>query len=90
MSITKRPSNKSIENFINSAPDGVAARPPAPQVTKTGKPGRPAKAEKPVQISIALPAELLAGVDQAAAALNISRAAFIKHALSRAVVAEQT
>jgi len=85
MSITKRPTNKSIEEFINAAPDGAAARQPAPQVTKTGKPGRPAKAEKPVQISIALPAELLAEVDQAANALSISRAAFMKQALAKAL-----
>jgi hypothetical protein len=37
-----------------------------------------------------MPPELLDQIDQAAAASNISRAAFIKHALSRAVNAEQS
>ena len=45
----------------------------------------PAKAEKPVQISMSLPADLLADVDRPAEALSISRAAFVKQALSRAV-----
>jgi len=45
------------------------------------------KAGNQVVISLAM---LLEQVDQAAQSSNISRAAFIKHALSRAVVAEQT
>jgi len=57
--------------------------------TRCGKPGRPAKAEKPVQISIALLADLLADVDQAANALSILRVAFMKQALMRAVMAEE-
>jgi metal-responsive CopG/Arc/MetJ family transcriptional regulator len=43
------------------------------------------KAGSQVLISLAMPPELLQQIDQAAAASNISRAAFIKHALSRAV-----
>jgi hypothetical protein len=48
------------------------------------------KAGDQVAISLAMPPELLDQIDQAAAASNISRAAFIKHALSRAVNAETT
>jgi hypothetical protein len=41
-----------------------------------------------VAITLTLPPELLAKVDEAADTLSISRAAFIKQALTRAVVAE--
>ena len=43
---------------------------------------------KQLQITFALPAELLVKVDAAADSLSISRAAFIKQALTRAVQAE--
>ena len=41
-----------------------------------------------VAITLTLPPELLVKVDEAADTLSISRAAFIKQALTRAVVAE--
>ena len=41
-----------------------------------------------VAITLTLPPELLIKVDEAADSLNISRAAFIKQALTRAVAAE--
>ena len=85
MSITKRPSTKSVEAFIAGAPDAAAEAKAVAHPAKTGKPGRPAKAEKPVQISMSLPADLLADVDRQAEALSISRAAFVKQALSKAL-----
>jgi len=78
--ITRRPATKNADAFINGAPDAT--------VTKTA-PAAPAKtirkAGNQVVISLAMPPELLQQIDQAAAASNISRAAFIKHALSRAI-----
>ena len=77
--ITRRPVTNSADAFINAAPDAPAA--PAKTIRKAGN---------QVVISLAMPPELLQQLDQAAQSSNISRAAFIKHALSRAVVAEQT
>jgi hypothetical protein len=85
VTITKRPSSKSVADFIAGAPDAAAVQKAGAQPLKTGKPGRPVKAEKPVQISMTLPADLLANVDRQAEALSISRAAFVKQVLSRAV-----
>ncbi len=85
MPITKRPSERKIEDFINNAPDGTAARNQELQITRTGKPGRPVKAEKTVQITISLSARLLVEVDQAADALSISRAAFMRQAFTKAL-----
>lgn len=70
---------------MTGAPDAAAEAKPVAHPAKTGKPGRPAKAEKPVQISMSLPADLLADVDRQAEALCISRAAFVKQALSKAL-----
>ena len=83
--ITRRPATKNADAFINGAPDAVVpkAAPAAPAKTIR-------KVGNQVAISLAMPPELLDQIDQAAAASNISRAAFIKHALSRAVVAEQS
>lgn len=51
--------------------------------------GHPRKmAGKQAQITLALPPELLDKVDHMANSLSISRAAFIKQALTRAVMAE--
>ena len=79
--ITRRPATKNADAFINGAPDAVvpksAPAAPAKTIRKVGN---------QVAISLAMPPELLDQIDQAAAASNISRAAFIKHALSRAVV----
>lgn len=90
MAITRRPSPASAtpaidpaaaERFIKGAPDAA----PAPAVTVAAS--KVVKGNQ-VQISFALPAELLNKVDQTADSLSISRAAFIKQALTRAVMAE--
>lgn len=73
--ITRRPVTNSADAFINAAPDAPAA--PAKTIRKVGN---------QVAISLAMPPDLLNQIDLAAAASNISRAAFIKHALSRAIV----
>ncbi len=74
-----------LAKFIAGAPDAaptVTAAPPA-------APTHPRKmAGKQAQITFALPPELLDKVDQMAGSLSISRAAFIKQALTRAVIAE--
>lgn len=68
----------------------VAAAPDATDEEKKAAPkhGR-VMAGKQAQISFALPIELLNKVDEAAGSLSISRAAFIKQALTRAVRAEK-
>ena len=71
-----------LTKFISGAPDA------APTVTPTppAAPAHPRKmAGKQAQITFALPPELLDKVDDMANSLSISRAAFIKQALSRAV-----
>lgn len=55
--------------FISAAPDGTAK----------------AASSEQVQITLKLSPDLLASVDAAAKALNISRAGFIKMSLSNAV-----
>lgn len=57
------------DDFISQAPDGTPK----------------AVAGEQVQITLKLSGELLASVDAAAKALNISRAGFIKMSLSNAV-----
>ena len=80
--ITRRPAAKSADAFINAAPDATATKPAAaPAKTNRMKGNQMA-------ITFTLPPELLAKVDEAADSLSISRAAFIKQALTRAVVAE--
>ena len=76
MSITRRPTAKSADAFIAGAPDAQTA----PTEAKT-KPTKTA-------ISLLLPTDLLARVDEAAAALSLTRSGFIKQALARAVQAE--
>lgn len=77
--ITRRPATKSADAFINAAPDAATAK----QAAAPAKIIR--KAGNQVAISLAMPPELLAKLDEAAAASSISRAAFIKMALSKAV-----
>ena len=76
MSITKRPNSKAIEQFIAGAPD---AKPE--QAEPKAKPAK-------IAISLQLPTDLLARVDEAAAALSLTRSGFIKQALARSVQAE--
>lgn len=62
----------------------------AAKVTTAVAPAHPRKmAGKQAQITFALPPELLDKVDNMANSLSISRAAFIKQALTRAVQAER-
>lgn len=63
---------KAVEKFIAGAPDAAKAD----KGTPSGK---------QVQISLAMPRELLEAVDAAARALALSRAAYIKQALAKAV-----
>lgn len=94
MAITRRPpatakkttvDQAAAERFIKGAPDAPTTEspPPAPPVARS----KVVKGHQ-VQVSFALPAELLVKVDATADSLSISRAAFIKQALTRAVQAE--
>lgn len=74
MTIIKKP-KQSAEDFIKGAPDAEKSA----VVTKGVTLG------KQSQISFAMPPELLAKVDEAARKLSISRAAFMKMAITRAV-----
>ncbi len=75
------------ERFISGAPDSARAAtgPAAASVAASNV----VKGNQ-VQISFALPGDLLMRVDAVAGSLSISRAAFIKQALTRAVMAEQS
>lgn len=84
MGITRRPASISAEDFINSAPDSSATQ----SASATAKTYR--LTGKQVAISLALPPDLLSKVDEAARTLSISRAAFMKQAISRAVVVENS
>lgn len=81
--ITRRPTVKNADAFINAAPDATvraAAAAAALAATKTNR-----MKGNQMAITFTLPPELLAKVDEAADSLSISRAAFIKQALSKAV-----
>jgi hypothetical protein len=84
MGITRRPASRSADDFINSAPDAAATQSASPTVKAHRLTG------KQVAISLALPPDLLSKVDVAARTLSISRAAFMKQAISRAVVEENS
>ena len=97
MAIVKRPpvttqSTKSVDDFISGAPDAVAS---APAVVAT--PAAPAVAPAPksrvmkgkqAQITLTIPVDLLERAHAMADHLSISRAAFMKMAITRAVEAE--
>ena len=93
MAITKRPAaatakpsldQAAADRFISGAPDAAPATTPAPAAVPRSK----VVVGNQLQVTFALPADLLVKVDQAAENLSISRAAFIKQALTRAVMAE--
>lgn len=92
MVIKKRPpqpaqsgmSDEAAARFIGGAPDAAPAAAPAPAVVVRSNVVK----GKQVQVTFSLPPELLVKVDETADGLRISRAAFIKQALSRAVMAE--
>jgi hypothetical protein len=82
-STTGRVDEAALARIVAAAPDATAEeKRAAPQHSRV-------MAGKQAQISFALPPELLNKVDSAADALSISRAAFIKQALTRAVQAER-
>lgn len=84
MAITKRPaakSEKSIEDFIGGAPDAAQSRPTATKAKGVMKGHQR-------QISLAMPVDLIARMDAAARKLSLTRAGFLKLAVSRAVTAE--
>lgn len=66
--------SKGAENFIEAAPDG--------SVKQAGSKG---KKVRNVAISLTIPPDLLADVDEAASQLGISRAAFLSMASSEKV-----
>jgi hypothetical protein len=79
MSITKKPSTKSADLFIQAAPDASESTPML----------RGVRVGNQRQITVAMPPELLDRIDAAAKKLAITRASFIKMAVSRAIEAEQ-
>ena len=97
MTITKPPQKPVVKNppknidaaalskFIDGAPDAAPTAVDAPPATRTK---RLKMKGHQAQITFALPLELLDKVDDMAEGLSISRAAFIKQALTRAVNAE--
>ena len=77
------PANEAaLAKFIAGAPDAALAAVVAPPATRTK---RIKMKGHQAQITFALPVELLDKVDDMAESLSISRAAFIKQALTRAV-----
>ena len=87
MAIVKRPSGvgataRTAEDFIQGAPDAgdQLAELPASSGVMQGRQR---------QVSLALPPELLTRVDEMARKLSLTRAGFMKLALTRAVEAEE-
>jgi hypothetical protein len=71
-----------LAKFIAGAPDAAPAAAEAPPVA----PAHPRKmAGKQAQITFALPPELLDKVDHMAESMSISRAAYIKQAISKKI-----
>lgn len=86
MAITKRPAakpEKSIEDFIGGAPDAAQSQPAATKAKGVMKGHQR-------QISLAMPVDLITRMDAAAGKLSLTRAGFLKLAVSRAVEAEKT
>jgi hypothetical protein len=85
MAIVKRPqpSSKTVEDFIGRAPDSV-------KPAEAAAPAHKARVMKghQAQITLALPVDLLERANAMADQLSISRAAFMKMAITRAVEAE--
>jgi hypothetical protein len=87
MAIIKRPQRTSVDDFIKGAPD-AAPQVAAPASVVANETIKRVMLGKQAQISLAMPLELLARIDEQAARLSISRAAYIKQAVSRAVEGE--
>lgn len=86
MTITRRPQTPSVK----SADDFILGAPDAPPKTSSVAPvtARTVLQGKQSQISLAMPPELLARVDETARKLSLTRAGFIKLALSRQIEKE--
>lgn len=84
-SIAKPVDEAALAKFIAGAPD---AAPAAAAKTPTARTRSIKMSGNQAQITFALPLDLLDKVDDMAGSLSISRAAFIKQALTRAVNAE--
>ena len=84
-SAAKPVSEAALAKFIAGAPDAAPAAVESPPASRTK---RIKMIGHQAQITFALPIELLDKVDDMAVSLSISRAAFIKQALTRAVNAE--
>jgi hypothetical protein len=76
----KKVDEAALAKFIGGAPDA------SPAEKNMDAPHARKMAGKQAQITFALPPDLLDKVDNMAGSLSISRAAFIKQALTRAVV----
>lgn len=97
MGIVKRPISpaqkaKAFDDFINGAPDAVKAAPVA-MATPAAAADAPAPKTrvmkgKQAQITLTIPVDLLERAHAMADHLSISRAAFMKMAITRAVEAE--
>jgi hypothetical protein len=96
MSITKPPTKKThpspnlakqdqIATYINQAPDAQASNTSPPLLTVSG-----IKTGKQLQVSIAMPPELLQRIEHRSKELSITRAAFIKMAVTKALEAENS
>jgi hypothetical protein len=77
---TAKANEAALTAFIGGAPDA------APAVVNTAPTRK--RIGKQIGISLALPPDLLEKIDQMANGLSITRAGFIKQALSRAVNSE--
>jgi Ribbon-helix-helix protein, copG family len=85
MAIIKRPSqppapSATAEAFIQGAPDATAEEPPVSRGVIQGKQR---------QVTFAMPPELLDKLEKNARKLSLTRSAFIKLALTRAIEAEE-
>jgi hypothetical protein len=85
MSIVKRSQKKSVDDFIKGGSDEAA---PTAAVAVADETIKRVMLGKQAQISLAMPLDLLTRIDEQAARLSISRAAYIKQAVSRAVEGE--
>ena len=87
MAIVKLPQKISADDFIKGAPD-AAPEMAAPAAAVADETIKRVMLGKQAQISLAMPLELLAMIDDQAARLSISRTAYIKQAVRRAVEGE--
>lgn len=93
MAIVKRPptpaqNTKSVDDFISGAPDAVAATATPAAAAEAPAPRSRVMKGNQAQITFTLPLELLEKVNKAADQLSLSRAGFMKMAISRAVESE--